>query len=148
MLPPEVRMKKTRDFAAMATKGRSIFGFFSTLRIRSVSPTSNSLVAFIISTKIFKKAVERNRAKRRFRASVRELLPLIPKGFHLLFILKPQTLDGDYEKMKADTAHMLEKIPETMKQPLKLSPRAQREMRKGKVGGGSRFVKPAKKRNK
>jgi ribonuclease P protein component len=158
MLPVDVRMKKTRDFAAMATKGRSIFGFFSTLRVRAVPVTKNPLVkggsegglaptkiAFIISTKIFKKAVERNRAKRRFRSSVRELLPTIPKGYHLLFILKPQCLDGDYQKIKADTAHMLEKIPEIMKQPLKLSPRAQREMRKGKVKGGSRFVKPAKK---
>jgi|GEM_PF-398436 len=143
MLPPDVRMKKTRDFAAMATKGRTIFGFFSTLRIRAIN-SGETKIAFIISTKIFKKAVERNRSKRRFRASVRELLPTIPKGYHLLFILKPQCLDGDYQKIKADTAHMLEKIPETMKQPLKLSPRAQREMRKGKVKGGSRFVKPLK----
>ena len=167
MLPVTLRMKKARDFAVMATKGRTIFGFFSTLRVRAVSPTNNPLaksavtsvkadkggnegglsqtkIAFIISTKIFKKAVDRNRSKRRFRSSVRELLPTIPKGYHLLFILKPQCLDGDYQKIKADTAHMLEKIPETMKQPLKLSPRAQREMKKGKVRGGSRFVKPMK----
>ena len=144
MLPPSIRMKKTRDFAAMATKGRSVFGFFSTLRVRSVA-AGESKVAFIISTKIFKKAVDRNRAKRRFREAIRSLLPSIPKGYHLLFVLKPQTLDGDFEKMKADAAHMLEKIPETMKQPVKISPRAQREMKKGKVATTSRFVKPRKK---
>jgi len=137
-------MKKTRDFAAMATKGRSIFGFFSTLRVRQVAPT-DSKIAFIVSTKIFKHAVDRNRSKRRFREAIRSLLPTVPKGYHLLFILKPQTLDGDFEKMKADAAHMLEKIPEAMKQPIKFSPRAQREMKKGKVATASRFVKPRKK---
>lgn len=142
MLPLSIRMKKTRDFAAMATKGRSIFGFYSTLRLRS-SGSAETKIAFIISTKIFKKAVDRNRAKRRFREAVRLLVPTFPKGFHYLFILKPQTLDGDFEKMGQDVAHMLEKVPKAMLQPLKISPRAQKEMKKGKVKGGARFVKPA-----
>ncbi len=129
----------------MATKGRSIFGFYSTLRVRQVGP-KESKVGFIISTKIFKHAVDRNRSKRRFREAVRSLLPTVPKGYHLLFVLKPQTLDGEFEKMKADAAHMLEKIPEAMTKPVKISPRAQREMKKGKIGVGARFVKPKRKK--
>ncbi|MFA6161614.1 MAG: ribonuclease P protein component [Patescibacteria group bacterium] len=147
MLPKPNRLKKTKDFALMATKGRSIFGLYATLRIRqnATAPEEQSKIGFIISTKIFKRAVKRNLAKRRFRSAVHELLPQIPPGYHLLFILKPETLTADYQAMKDEILHMLSKIPETMKKPLKLSPRARKEMGKGKVAAGARFVKPKSK---
>ncbi|MDD2786394.1 MAG: ribonuclease P protein component [Patescibacteria group bacterium] len=152
MLPKQSRLKKTKDFALMATKGRSVFGLFATLRVRLDASASTakggtvglqpSKIGFIISTKIFKRAVKRNLAKRRFRSALHELLPQIPPGYHLLFILKPETLTADYQAMKDEVLHMLSKIPETMKKPLKLSPRARKEMGKGKVAVGARFVKP------
>ncbi|MDD5726409.1 MAG: ribonuclease P protein component [Patescibacteria group bacterium] len=147
MLPAPQRLKKTKDFALMATKGRSIFGSLATLRVRldaKVSKDTQSKIGFIVSTKVFKRAVKRNLAKRRFRSAVRELLPQIPTGYHLLFVLKPETLTADYQSMKAEILHMVSKIPETMVKPLKLSPRAKHEMQKGKIPVGSRFVKPKK----
>lgn len=128
----------------MATKGRSVFGPLATLRIRLDKNLAGSAskIGFIVSTKIFKRAVKRNLAKRRFRSAVRELLSEIPQGYHLLFVLKPETLTADYEVMKAEIKRMLEKIPEAMSKPLKLSPRAKKEMGKGKVVAGARFVKP------
>lgn len=132
----------------MATRGRSIFGPLATLRVRRIdaSPApANSRIGFIISTKIFKRAVKRNLAKRRFRSAVRELLEQIPKGYHLLFILKPETLTADYQVIKDEILRLVSKIPETMSKPLKLSPRARKEMGKGKIATGSKFVKPRKK---
>lgn len=129
----------------MATKGRSIFGSLATLRVRldaRAPKDTQSKIGFIVSTKVFKRAVKRNLAKRRFRSAVRELLPQIPTGYHLLFVLKPETLTADYQVMKAEILHMVSKIPETMVKPLKLSPRARKEMGKGKLPVGSRFVKP------
>ena len=41
---------------------------------------------------------------------------------------------------------MVGKIPATMVKPLKLSPRAKKEMGKGKIAAGARFVKPKKPR--
>lgn len=159
MLPAPQRLKKTKDFALMATKGRSIFGPLATLRVRldtkppkskpgSVSDEregSPSKIGFIVSTKVFKRAVKRNLAKRRFRSAVRELLPQIPSGYHLLFILKPETLTEDYKIIKDEIARMISKIPETMSKPIKLSPRAKKEMGKGKIAVGSRFIKPKNK---
>jgi len=147
MLPKTQRLKKTKDFALMATKGRSIFGPLATLRVRLEArelKSAQSKIGFIVSTKIFKRAVKRNLAKRRFRSAVRELLPQIPTGYHLLFVLKPETLTADYQIMKAEIIRLVGKIPETMARPLKLSPRARREMGKGKVAAGARFVKPRK----
>ncbi len=141
-------MKKTKDFAQMATRGRSVFGPLATMRVRRIDATPNpadSLIGFIISTKIFKRAVKRNLAKRRFRSAVRELLDQIPKGYHLLFVLKPDTLTADYQDIKNEILRLVSKIPETMSKPLKLSPRARKEMGKGKIAAGSKFVKPRKK---
>lgn len=131
----------------MATKGRSIFGSLATLRVRldaRAPKDAQSKIGFIVSTKVFKRAVKRNLAKRRFRSAVHELLPQVPMGYHLLFVLKPETLTADYQAMKAEILHMISKIPETMVKPLKLSPRAKHEMQKGKISVGSRFVKPKK----
>lgn len=131
----------------MATKGRSIFGPLAVLRVRQEAReprTVQSKIGFIVSTKIFKRAVKRNLAKRRFRSAVRELLPQIPTGYHLLFVLKPETLTADYQIMRQEILRLVGKIPETMTKPLRLSPRAKKEMGKGKVAAGSRFVKPKK----
>jgi len=153
MLSAENRLKKTKDFATMATKGRSIYGVYSTLRIRVVHPSKDhpkpteepAKIGFIISTKTFKRAVKRNRAKRRFRAAVKELIKDFPNGHQFIFILKPETLTAPYVSMREDAAHMLSKIEKTLKRPLKLSPRAKKELSKGKIAHGARFVKPHKK---
>ena len=153
MLSAENRLKKTKDFAAMATKGRSIYGVYSTLRIRVVHPSKEhpkpaeepAKIGFIISTKTFKRAVKRNRAKRRFRSAVKELINDFPNGHQFIFILKAETLTAPYSAMREDVAHMLTKIDKTLKRPLKLSPRAKKELSKGKISHGARFVKPHKK---
>jgi ribonuclease P protein component len=153
MLNREHRLKKTKDFAVMATKGRSIYGVYSTLRIRAVHPSkecpkpaeSPAKIGFIISTKVFKNAVDRNRAKRRFRSAVKELIKDFPNGHQFIFILKRETLTATYQLMREDVAHMITKIDKTMQRPLKLSPRAKKELGKGKLAHGARFVKPRKK---
>lgn len=144
-------MKKTKDFAQMATRGRSVFGPLATMRVRRIDSSpepADSRIGFIISTKIFKRAVKRNLAKRRFRGAVRELLDQIPKGYHLLFVLKPDTLTADYQVIKDEILRLVSKIPETMSKPLKLSPRARKEMSRGKIAAGARFVKPRVKAKK
>jgi ribonuclease P protein component len=153
MLDKDNRLKKTKDFAVMATKGRSIYGVYSTLRIRAIHPSKEApkpsevpaKIGFIISTKVFKKAVDRNRAKRRFRSAVKELIKQFPNGHQFIFILKRETLTALYPAMREDVAHMLTKIEKTMSRPLKLSPRAKKELGKGKLAHGARFVKPKRK---
>lgn len=140
-------MKKTKDFIRMATKGRSVFGPYATMRIRKIdNGKEEAKIAFIISTKIFKRAVKRNRAKRRFRTAVHQVLESFPKGYHIIFILKPNTLDAPMDQMREEVSRMLEKVPEIMQKPIKLSPRAKKEFGKGKIRVGARFVKP--RRNK
>jgi len=134
----------------MATKGRSIYGPYATMRIRTVHPSKEHpkpaeeapQIGFIISNKTFKRAVKRNRAKRRFRMAVKELISQFPKGYQYIFIIKAEALTANYIAMREDIAHMLSKIESAMKKPLKLSPRARKEISKGKLAYGAKFVKP------
>ena len=50
--------------------------------------------------------------------------------------------------MKKDILHMISKIEKTFSKPLKISPRARKELQKGKIHVGKKFIKPknAKKR--
>ncbi len=123
MLPKAKRLTKKRDFLKLASKGHSVFGPFSTLRVRQ-TPGHMSKVAFITSTKVFKKAVDRNRAKRRMREVIRLNWSDIPAEMHLLFVLKPESRDAKWEDLTTEVKRMLTRIPEALAKPPKPSSRA------------------------
>lgn len=95
MLSKDRRLTKKRDFSKLGTQGRSIHGPFATLRVR-MSKAGEKRVAFITSTKVMKRAVDRNRAKRRMREVARKLWDELPDA-HLLFILKSECKDVPYQ---------------------------------------------------
>ena len=136
MLPKAKRLTKKKDFMKLAVQGRSIFGPFATLRARQAA-NSDTRVAFITSTKVFKKAVDRNRAKRRMREVVRLVWPDLPPGMQLLFVLKPESKDADHAKLVEEVKRLISKIPEAMSKPPKPSSRG--------VKFSSRLSQPKKK---
>jgi ribonuclease P protein component len=129
MLEKTHRLTQKRDFDKLANKGRSVFGPFATMRVRSVTENKPK-IAFITSTKVMKLAVDRNRIKRRLRAILRELLPTVPPAVHLLFVVKPEALKADYPTLKAEIERLLTKIPEALTKPAKPSPGALRKKAK------------------
>lgn len=122
MLPKTKRLTKKKDFMKLAVQGRSIFGPFATLRVRQ-TPKISTKVAFITSTKVFKKAVDRNRAKRRMREVVRLVWSDLPPGMQLLFVLKPESKDAEYSKLVEEVKRLVAKIPDAMMRPAKPSSR-------------------------
>ncbi len=129
MLPKPKRLTKKRDFLKLASQGHTVFGPFATLRIRQV-PKKATQVAFITSTKVFKKAVDRNRVKRRLREVIRELWPELPAEMHLLFILKPEALKAEWPALGEEVRRMLSRIPEALSRPAKPSSRALKQKAK------------------
>ncbi|MFA4954972.1 MAG: ribonuclease P protein component [Patescibacteria group bacterium] len=129
MLPRAKRLTKQRDFIKLAQQGRSIFGPLATLRVRQITG-EKSKVAFITSTKVMKKAVDRNRAKRRMREAVRANWNLILPEMHLLFILKPEACTVEYKSMLEEVARLISKIPEALTKPVKPSSRALKHAQK------------------
>lgn len=132
MLKKNQRLTKKQDFTKLATQGRSVFGPFATMRVRPVRENEKR-VAFITSTKVFKKAVDRNRVKRRMREVVRGLFTIIPPNVHLLFILKPEALKAPYPGLVAEVERLLTKIPEALSKPPQLSPSAKKRQAKGRL---------------
>lgn len=123
MLTKTHRLTQKRDFAKLSTHGRSVFGPFVTMRVRSTGE-EGPRIAFITSTKVFKRSVDRNRVKRRLRAILRELLAEVPKKIHLLFIVKPEALKAPHLDLVAEIRRLLTKIPEALTKPAKPSPGA------------------------
>jgi len=126
MLPREKRLTKHRDFLKIAAQGHAVFGPYSTLRIRRLAE-GPSRVAFITSTKVFKLAVDRNRAKRRMREVLSKVWPKIPPHLHLLFILKPECKSVDWNLLVAEVERMLDRVPEALLRPAKPSSRAKKQ---------------------
>jgi len=115
MLPKIDRLRRAKDFALLSQKGRVVYSPFYALRLRPTqSPTK---VGFVTSTKVFKTAVKRNRAKRRLREILRHVKKEWPQNVDLLFILKFEVLDAKHEELVASVKRTFEKIPEALSKP-------------------------------
>lgn len=129
MLDKARRLTKKRDFMKLATQGRPIYGSCAALRVRKIAGLP-SQVGFITSTKVMKLAVDRNRAKRRMRALLRELWNEVPQHVHLLFVLKSEVVTIQHTQLKDEIRHMLSKIPAALEKPPKISSRGVKYIRK------------------
>lgn len=67
-------------------------------------------VGIVISKKLHKNAVVRNRIKRLFRASIRSQFAKIASGWWLVFYPRSICLGDDYEKINAEVAAVLQKL--------------------------------------
>jgi len=129
MLPRTLRLRKMKDFALLSQKGRPVFGPYFTLRFRqSQEPTK---VGFVASTKVFKRANKRNRVKRRMREALRATMDVWPQNMDLLFIIKAEVLDAEFQDLVTAVRHTFEKIPEALTRPIK--PRQPKARRKTSV---------------
>lgn len=115
MLQKPDRLRRAKDFALLSQKGRVVYSPFYALRLRpSKEPTK---VGFVTSTKVFKTAVKRNRAKRRMREVLRLLKSEWPKHVDLLFILKYNVLEATTAQLNTSVQRTFEKIPDALNKP-------------------------------
>lgn len=115
MLPKPDRLHRAKDFALLSQKGRVIYAPFYTLRLRPSQEATK--VGFVTSTKVFKTAVKRNRAKRRMREVLRSLKMEWPKRTDLLFILKYDVLGAKTGELQTTVRRTFEKVPEALTRP-------------------------------
>jgi ribonuclease P protein component len=108
MLPRQNRLVRKPDFEKVKEKGdkfqSSLFGLL-------VFPNEEefSRFGFVISTKISKRAVKRNRVKRLLRERVRLLLPKIKPGFDIVFLGKKALLEVDYPEIDKEIRRLFKK---------------------------------------
>ena len=110
MLAKQLRLVKEKDFKKIFKQGES-----SHAKIFSIKVLANGLEAnrygIIISAKVSKKAIERNKLKRQFRGALKEFDKKLACGFDLVIIVSPAAKNREYEFIKSE----LEKILFTLK---------------------------------
>ncbi|MBP9762768.1 ribonuclease P protein component [Patescibacteria group bacterium] len=126
MLAKTHRLRRMRDFALLSQKGRVVYGPFFTLRFRaSQEPTK---IGFVVSTKLYKRAHDRNRTKRRLREAVRLIQASWPDKQDILLIARPEAKDAPFEEIKTAILHAFEKMPEAALKPIpKRKPKAKKK---------------------
>ena len=100
------RICKRRDFVRLQLEAKR---FSSAVVALSVSPAlgENSRLGLIVSTKISKRAVIRNKIKRRLRETFRELRPRLNGSYDIIFVARPKATESDYKSIRASCIKLL-----------------------------------------
>lgn len=118
MLPRPYRLTRTRDFELLFAQGRFVGGGFVTLKFWRIVPefqprrqlkVTDLKIGILVSKKVSKRAVVRNRLKRQVREAVRLVLKEkgIPIGYLLAFSIKVEAKDQAYETLESDVRSLL-----------------------------------------
>ncbi|MEK7497801.1 MAG: ribonuclease P protein component, partial [Patescibacteria group bacterium] len=88
------RLTSKKDFALVKMKGKVFQEKTFALAVLDRGE-GDSRFGFVISTKISKRAVKRNKAKRLLRAVIQKKIKIIKKGYDVVFLAKAGVLDLD-----------------------------------------------------
>jgi len=99
------RLRKKRDFEKVFKEGEGFQEKFLFLKLRE-NEKEESRIGFVIPKKYFRKAVLRNKLKRRLREQVRKKLPQIKKGYDIVMVGREGLEKMDFW----ETDEMLEKL--------------------------------------
>lgn len=106
MLPKKNRLKKDKDFKNIYLKGRVFQNNFFIIRILENYQDINRF-GFVVSGNVSKKAVERNKLKRRLREIVRKNLNYFRKGYDFVIIAKKDSCNKSYKILKENLLSLL-----------------------------------------
>ncbi|OGL62225.1 ribonuclease P protein component [Candidatus Uhrbacteria bacterium RIFCSPHIGHO2_02_FULL_47_44] len=108
MFPSVNRLRNEKDIKTLFAKGRSVFDV--TLGIR-FAPNNLPVTRFtvVVGTKISKRAVVRNKIKRRIRGIVEKRLLEIKPGFDVLFLVKKETIDQTHKQLVEQIERMFKR---------------------------------------
>lgn len=96
------RLHRQRDFAVVFATGRRVHGRFMTLVVANAPADSGFMAAVVARKKDFRRAVARNRAKRRLRELVRLHRHLCPPSVWMVLIARPGLCQAQWPELVAD----------------------------------------------
>lgn len=101
MLPKKHRLSLRTELKRVKKEGILVQGkLFSLLVSRQPEKNQPSRFGFIISSKIHKKAVKRNWAKRLLSEAISALNSKIEPGFDIVFLAKKKIVEADLDEIK------------------------------------------------
>lgn len=108
MLKKQFRLKKQRDFENVFQKGAYFSENFLALKVVE-NNLKTSRFGFMVSKKISKKAVVRNRIKRLLRESVRLMQIEVKSGFDMVFISRSGIVKKSLKEISGTVKKLLKK---------------------------------------
>lgn len=87
----------------MTTKGVNV----EELNPQSIPPTR---IGISISLKVSKRSVVRNRIKRQIRAALRQMLPRLARGWHLVVVVRPDAVECNYAEFLRELEQLLVEV--------------------------------------
>lgn len=109
-LPRCHRLQGHRVFAAFYQNHQQVRGRYFRLRYRAHPEGTGIQVAVVVSSKVSKKAVRRNRLKRQIRAAVRQLLPVCTPGWQMVISAQPEALTGQYWDFLSELKQLFQQV--------------------------------------
>jgi len=107
MLPQINRLKRS-DFSSLRRVKPAFFGKYFSL-IVSTDETKGKRLGFVISSKISKKAVERNRTKRILSKITRKYIEKTDTDFFALFLVKKEIVGERESKLESEVEKSFKK---------------------------------------
>ncbi|MFH1522686.1 MAG: ribonuclease P protein component [Patescibacteria group bacterium] len=102
-------LNKDKEFDNVFKNGRVSYDKILGVRAAS-SKIKNCRFGIIVSNKISKKAVERNKIKRRLRDIAGKELEKLKGGFDVIMIALPTISEGEYQEMKLSVIGHFKKL--------------------------------------
>lgn len=108
MLRRKYKLKKEKDFQKVFNEGKSYYSNFIGLKLINNKLDFNRF-AIIISRKVSKKAVERNKIKRRIEEIIRLNFFNFKKSFDVIIITKKDILSLSYSEIEGNLMDLFKK---------------------------------------
>ena len=110
MLPPKNRLTKKSNFEKVKSEGKMFQSASFGLLVLERNDQTYSRFGFVVSTKVSKSAVKRNKIKRYFRLAVNDLLESVKDGFDFIFLVKKDALGTKQDKLSKEIEIAFSKI--------------------------------------
>lgn len=108
-LSPKYRLSKSHEIKEVFKRGKGLSSRFFQIRFISAALGLKKL-AFIVGLKVSKKAVTRNRIKRKISEIIRLNISKIKPGHLIVILVKPQAANEEPENLEEDLVKSLIKI--------------------------------------
>jgi len=93
------RLRGRKSFAQVKKEGRLIRGPLFSLLILKKEGEAGPRFGFVVSKRIDKRAVERNRIRRLLARAAREVLPEVRENVQIVFLAKKSLKEADFKEV-------------------------------------------------
>jgi len=108
MLAKKYRLSKRNDFESIFKNGKKAFSKFFGIRFK-LNDLENPRITVVVSNKVSKSAVKRNRIKRQVRAIVKPTMTTFKQNFDIIINVLSPILEAERDTIEGDLLNLLKK---------------------------------------